>query len=126
VQGNAGYVFQPNSASVGRPVQPCAALSISKTDAVASVRAGGTIAYTIVVTNTGPSAANNALLQDPAATGLACTSVVCTAATGAASCGSLTAVTLPLLQGSGIVLNNFPAGSSYTFVVNCNVTATGQ
>jgi uncharacterized repeat protein (TIGR01451 family) len=126
VQGNAGYVFQANSASAATSVQPCAALAISKTDVVANVRAGGTTAYTIVVSNTGPSAANNALLQDPAAPGLACTSVACTTATGAASCASLSAVTLPLLQGSGIVLNNFPAGSSYTFVVNCNVTATGQ
>jgi hypothetical protein len=35
-------------------------------------------------------------------------------------------VNLSLLQGSGIVLNNFPANSSYTFELTCGVIATGQ
>jgi uncharacterized repeat protein (TIGR01451 family) len=121
VQGNAGYVFQPNSASASNAVLPCSALSITKTNSVTALTAGQTTSYSIVITNSGPSAANNALLKDPPAPGLACTAVACTAATGTASCASLTAVSLPLLQGSGIVLNNFPAGSSYTFQVTCGV-----
>jgi uncharacterized repeat protein (TIGR01451 family) len=121
VQGNAGYIFQPNSASVSNAVLPCSALSITKTNSQTTLTAGLTTTYSIVITNSGPSAANNALLKDPVAPGLACTAVACTAATGAASCASLTAVSLPLLQGSGIVLNNFPANSSYTFQVTCGV-----
>ncbi len=125
VQGNAGYVFQPNSASASNLVRPCAALSISKSNSTSAVVAGQTTTYTIVATNGGPSAANNALVRDPVSPGLVCTTLACTAATGAASCASLTAVTLPLLQGSGVVLNNFPAGSTYTFELTCGVVATG-
>ena len=126
VQGNAAYVFQPNSASASNTVLPCAALSISKTNHTTTLAAGQTTTYDLVVTNSGPSAANNALLKDPAAPGLACSAIACTAATGAASCASLVAVNMVLLQGSGIVLNNFPASSSYTFQITCGVTASGQ
>ncbi len=125
VQGNAGYVFQPNSASANTPVRPCAALSISKSNGVSTLVAGQTTTYTIVATNGGPSSADNALVKDPISPGLVCTAVSCTATTGAATCASLAAVSLPLLQGSGIVLNNFPAGSSYTFQLTCGVVATG-
>jgi uncharacterized repeat protein (TIGR01451 family) len=125
VQGNAGYVFAPNTATASNPVQACAALSVTKTNNTTTLSAGQTTVYNLVITNSGPSSANNALVKDPAAPGLACTAVACTAATGAASCASLGAVNMPLLQGSGIVLNNFPAGSSYTFQVTCGVTATG-
>jgi uncharacterized repeat protein (TIGR01451 family) len=126
VQGNAGYIFQPNSAAASNTVLSCAALAITKSNSQTTLTAGQATVYDIVVTNSGPVAANNALLKDPVAPGLSCTAVACTAATGAAACGSLGAISLPLLQGSGIVLNNFPAGSSYTFQVTCGVTATGQ
>ena len=125
VQGSPSYVFAPNTATASNAVQACAELSITKTDNTTTLAAGQTTVYSIVISNSGPFSANNALLKDPAAPGLACTAVACTAATGAASCASLGAVSLPLLQGSGIVLNNFPAGSSYTFQVTCGVTATG-
>jgi uncharacterized repeat protein (TIGR01451 family) len=91
-----------------------------------TLTAGQNATYTLVVSNAGPANANNALLKDPATAGLSCTSVTCSASTGAASCGSLGAVSVALLQGSGIVLNSFPANSSYSFVVSCGVTATGQ
>lgn len=125
VQGNPGYVFQTNTASVSHLVAACADLSISKTNGTSTLTAGQPTTYTVLVSNAGPANAHNALLKDPVAAGLSCTSVTCTSATGAASCGSLGAVSLPLLQGSGIVLNNFPANSSYTFTVSCGVTATG-
>lgn len=125
VQGNAGYIFQTNSATATHTVASCAALGISKTDNTANLTAGQTTTYDIVVTNGGPAAADNALLKDPIAAGLSCSAVACTAASGAASCASLAAVSIPLLQGTGIVLNNFPANSSYTFQVSCGVTATG-
>ena len=125
VQGNAAYVFGPNQAVASTSVQPCAGLSITKSNGVSSLSAGQTTSYAVVVSNAGPSSADGALFKDAAASGLVCTAVTCTAATGAASCASLAAVTPPLMQGSGIVLNNFPASSSYTFTVTCGVNATG-
>jgi uncharacterized repeat protein (TIGR01451 family) len=126
VQGNASYAFATNTASISHLMASCAELSISKSNGVNTLTAGQNTSYTLIVSNAGPAHANNALLKDPAAAGLSCTSIACSASTGAASCGSLGAVSLALLQGSGIVLNNFPANSSYTFTVNCGVTATGQ
>jgi uncharacterized repeat protein (TIGR01451 family) len=125
MQGSASYVFQANTASVSHLLAACADLSISKSNVLNTLTAGQITTYTLVVNNAGPASANNALLKDPATTGLSCTSVSCTGATGAASCASLGLVNLSLLQASGIVLNNFPAGSSYTFQVACGVTATG-
>ncbi|MFK3760715.1 hypothetical protein, partial [Lysobacter enzymogenes] len=64
-------------------------LSLTKTNGVTSVNAGGTTAYTIVLTNNGPSAANGSVVRDPAAAGLAKTSVTC-APTGGAVCPAVT------------------------------------
>jgi uncharacterized repeat protein (TIGR01451 family) len=127
VQGNLGYVFAANSASVSHNLDAyCAALSITKSNAVNTLTAGQNTTYTVIVSNAGPANANGALLKDPATAGLSCTNVSCTGSSGAASCGSLGAVNIGLLQGSGVVINNFPANSSYTFTVGCAVTATGQ
>ncbi len=121
VQGNGAYVFQPNSATATSTVQPCASVSISKSNSVGTLSAGQTTVYDLVATNAGPQSADGALLKDPSVSGLVCTAVACTGATGAASCASVPAVTVPLLQGSGIVLSSFPANSSYTFSVTCGV-----
>jgi uncharacterized repeat protein (TIGR01451 family) len=125
VQGNAAYVFQSNQATASTPVLPCADVSITKTNSISTVAAGQTTTYNIVVNNAGPSAANGALLKDPATPGLACTNVACTAATGSATCPAPAGVTLLLLQGSGVVLSSLPANSSLTFQVTCGVTSTG-
>jgi uncharacterized repeat protein (TIGR01451 family) len=126
VQGNAGYVFKPNTATVTTVVQPCASLSITKSDGVTTTTAGATVVYSIVASNAGPSAANNAVVKDPVAAGLVCSSVTCAGATGSATCPAVANVTLALLQSSGILLDNFPANSSITFQLTCGVTATGQ
>ena len=121
VEGNATYVFKSNVATASNAVLPCANLSITKTNNVSAVVAGQTVVYNIVATNGGPSSANNASLKDPVAAGLVCTAVACTAASGSAVCPTSTNVTLGLLQGTGILLNNFPANSSLTFQVTCGV-----
>ena len=121
VAGNPGYVFKSNSASVGTPILPCANLNITKTNNVSSLTAGQTVVYDIVASNGGPSAANNTVVKDPPVAGLICTAVACTAASGAATCPVPANVTLGLLQGTGILLNNFPANSSLTFQVTCGV-----
>ncbi len=111
-------------------VQRSANITITKTNGVTALKAGGTTSYTVTVANLGPFDASGALLKDPAVAGLSCTSVVCSGVTGAAVCPTAANMTLANLQsppGSGVTLNNaFPANSSITFVVTCGVTATGQ
>ena len=121
VEGNAGYVFKANTATASNPVLPCANLSITKSNNVTTLTAGQTTVYDIIASNGGPSNANDTLVKDPPAAGLVCTAVACTAASGAATCPVPANVTLGLLQGTGILLNNFPANSSLTFQVTCGV-----
>lgn len=110
---------------VNTNVTPAANVSITKSNAAASVIKGGTSTYTITVNNTGPSAADNAIVQDPAATGLNCTTVTCPAGslTGGATCPAV--LTIPALQGAGLTVPNLPANSSVTLNVTCTITATG-
>jgi hypothetical protein len=72
-------------------------------------------------------------VKDAASAGLQCTSVTCTATTGGASCPSsmLPQGTVVLsgatnFFGAGETIGTFPANSTVTLIVNCNVTATGQ
>ncbi|MBI1761244.1 MAG: DUF11 domain-containing protein, partial [Acidobacteria bacterium] len=115
-----------NSASDTDTITPVADLSITKTDGVTSVNAGGTTTYTLVISNAGPSTATGALLTDPAVTNLSVTNVSCTGGTGGAACPG-GGVTVANLQGSGISLN-LPSGGSLTFTVTATVagSATGS
>ncbi len=75
--------------------------------------------YSIVVSNTGPSAANGSVLHDPAPAGLACTAVTCGNPTGGAVC---LAVTVAALQSAaGVTIAPLPANSSLTFTLTCTV-----
>lgn len=98
---------------------PSADLSVSKTDGQTTATTGGVVAYTIVAANAGPSAANNAVVTDPAATGIAKLSVACSAQGGATCPSGLT--TASFQAGAQIPL--FPAGSTVTFVLSAQVTA---
>ncbi len=111
------------TASVATPVQPLVALSITKTNNVDTVQAGDIVTYRIVIANAGPSSASGTTVTDPATAALNCTAVTCVAAalTGAATCPAAANVTIPLLQGAGVVLNNFPANSSIAFDLVCTV-----
>ena len=115
-----------NSASDTDTIIPVADLSITKTDGVSSVNAGGTTTYTLVASNAGPSAVTGALLTDLAISNLTVTNVICAAASGGAACPG-SGVTVANLQGSGISVN-LPASSSLTFTVAANVAgnATGS
>lgn len=113
----------------------CGNLSITKTNTPGSgatdqtgdtVTRGTSTIYSIVVSNTGPDAANNAVLRDPAPTGLTCTAVSCGSATGGAVCpasgtgaGQLSVANLQ--SGSGVVLPTLPANGSLTFSLTCTV-----
>ncbi len=115
-------VSSNNSALATVTIPVPAALSISKTNNTTALAAGATTSYTIVVSNSGPNSANNAVFKDPIATGLLCTSVSCSALSGAICPAS----TVNAMQGSGITIATFPSNSSLTFTVTCGVTATGQ
>lgn len=116
-----------NTATATATMSSATTLTIAKTNGVNTVTYGGTTAYTLTVANLGPGAAPNALLKDPAATGLSCTSVVCGTGSVGSVCPAPGSVTIANLQGSGVPLTpTFSAGHSLTFLVTCNVTATGS
>lgn len=94
-------------------------LSITKTNNVTSVSAGGTTTYAVVVRNAGPTAADGAIIRDPAVDGLTKTSVSCSAA-GGAICPA--AVSVAGLE-NGLVIPTFPSGGTLTFTVAAVVTA---
>lgn len=108
-------------------VTPAANLTVTKTNAVGTVTAGTTTSYTVTVANTGPGGANNARVTDPIVPGLNCTNVTCSVGGGAATCPVSPALSIGNLQNTatGVVVPNFPANSSLSFVVTCGVTATG-
>ncbi|WP_226468263.1 DUF11 domain-containing protein [Luteimonas panaciterrae] len=113
----------------------CSNLSLTKTNTPGSgatdqtndtVTRGTSTVYSIVVSNNGPDAANNAVLRDPAPSGLNCTAVSCGSATGGAICpvsgtgaGQLSVANLQ--SGGGVVLPIVPANSSLTVSLTCTV-----
>ena len=101
-------------------------LSISKSNNTGTLVAGSTTSYAIVASNSGPDAANNAVLRDPAASGLSCTTASCTAA-GGASCPAQTGAALvtALQSAGGAIVPLMPSGGSITVNLTCTVTATG-
>lgn len=116
-----------NVATVTTLIKPSANVQISKTDGVLSVLAGSTVGYTITVANLGPAAMPGAVLLDPAAAGLNCTTVTFVSTPVGSVTVSPTPLTLTALQSTGITFTpTFPANSTATFLVTCAVTATGQ
>ncbi len=102
-------------------IVPTADLAVTKSNALDSVSSGGTTTYTITVANNGPSAADDATVQDPAVTGLTKTGTpTCTASGGAVCPGSLTTDALE----SGVSIPTLPSGGSLTFTLQAQVTAT--
>ena len=109
-----------NSATDTDTLSPSADLSITKTDGVTTATAGGTVTYTIVATNPGPSGAPGSLVTDAFPPGLSC-STTCVGAGG----GSCTAgpFTTPIND-----TVNLPADSNVTYTSVCTVAvdATGS
>ncbi|MDC8012782.1 DUF11 domain-containing protein [Tahibacter soli] len=92
-------------------------LSITKTDGVASVTAGGSTTYTIVAGNAGPSNASGATVTDTFPAGETCT-WTCTGAGG----GTCTA------GGSGNLGDavNLPSGGSVTYTAVCAISSAAS
>jgi uncharacterized repeat protein (TIGR01451 family) len=88
----------------------------------ATATGGDTVTYTIVVTNAGPAAANNAVLSDPAVARFSANAVACVAAAGGASCP--VAPTVAQLR-AGLAIPLLPSGGSVTFTVSGVVAGGG-
>src|SRR6266550_1164601 len=102
-----------NSATDTDTIALVADLAISKTDGVASVSAGGSTVYTIVASNSGPSAVTAATVTDTAPANLTLGAWTCVASAGS-SCPA---------SGSGNIAAsvNLLNGGSATFTVNATV-----
>ena len=95
-------------------------LAISKTG-TASVNVGGTVSYTLTVTNTGPSNVTGAIITDPVPNAVTGVTWTC-AATGTASCGAASG------GGNAISLTgnlNAGAGNSLTITVTGTASTGG-
>jgi len=106
-----------NSATDTDALGAQADVSITKTDGATSATPGGSTTYTIVATNSGPSAATGATVSDTFAASLTCT-WTCVGAGG----GTCTAA------GSGNIADaaNLPAGGSATYTASCNISASAS
>jgi uncharacterized repeat protein (TIGR01451 family) len=108
------------AASATLDVRPEADLSITKS-APATVVNGGTITYTIVVSNAGPQAANGAQLSDTVPAAVTGVAGSCGSPTGGAACGSVN------VAGNAVTstITTLPAGGSVTFTITGTAPASG-
>jgi uncharacterized repeat protein (TIGR01451 family) len=125
-----------NSSTANTNAMVAADLAITKTPGAPSVTPGGTITYTIGVTNNGPSAATNVTITDalPAGTTFVSaipsqgtcagtTTVICSAGS-LGSGGSMTITLAVTAPSSGPVINNATVSATETDLVPMNNTAT--
>jgi uncharacterized repeat protein (TIGR01451 family) len=103
-----------NSATDSDTLIASADLSITKTDGVTTITAGGSLTYTITASNAGPSNATGATVADTFPASLSCT-WTCAGAGG----GTCTA------SGSGNINNtvNLLSGGSVTYTAACTISA---
>jgi uncharacterized repeat protein (TIGR01451 family) len=103
-----------NSATDVDGLGATADLAITKTDGVTTATPGGSVTYTIVASNSGPSNATGATVGDTFPASLTCT-WTCVGAGG----GTCTA------SGSGNINDtvNLPSGGSVTYTASCTVSA---
>ncbi len=112
-----------NTGTVTTPINCNVNLTVAKDDGRTSVQAGGTTSYTVTFANLGPASGDGALLTDTPGAGLSCVVASCAPA-GTGVCPLVGQ--LPNLLGGGLTLSSFSSGATLSFIVNCNVTATGQ
>lgn len=121
----AGGVTDPNTDNNADTdvdtLTPTADLVITKTDGAISDVPGTSIAYTVVVTNTGPSTVTGATVSDTLPAALTGATWTCTASAGSscstgAGSGSLVAVPVTLLPGGT---------ATFTITADIAATATG-
>jgi uncharacterized repeat protein (TIGR01451 family) len=101
-------------------VRPEADLSITKS-APATVLSGASLTYTIVVTNSGPAAANGAAFSDSVPGVVTGVGAACGSATGGAVCGSVN------VAGNAVTstITTLPSGATVTFTITGTAPASG-
>jgi|GEM_PF-3077966 len=101
---------------------PTAALTVAKTGSTAS-SAGGLIAYSVLVTNAGPSAANGTAFSDPVPAGVTIVGTpACAVTSGSAVCGSVTVAG----QNVTSTITTLPANASVTFTMYGTAASAGS
>lgn len=109
-----------NSASAPHTATLQANLSVTKTVLPLTGVAGTPFTYTVTVSNTGPSAANGAIVTDSLPAGFTVTGIVATYGSGAAG-GTPTALDLA----GGYAITTLPNGGSASFAVTGTVATAG-
>lgn len=97
------------------PVVP--QVSVTKTTTSTTVVPGGSIVYTVTVSNTGSVSANGTTVSDPLPAGISAMAWTCRASAGAC----------PAANGSGVLsqtIADFPAGAVLTYTLTATVGAT--
>lgn len=119
-----GEIVVADNSSTSATTLSCAAnLTVTKTDNKTTTLSGDINNYVVVISNSGPSAADGTVLTDVAGVGLTCpagNTVTCAVLTGTAIC-PIAPITFGNLTGAGLVINTFPANSSLQFSYSCNV-----
>ena len=119
-----GEIVAADNSSTSATTLNCAAnLTVTKTDSKTTTLSGDTNNYVVVISNSGPSAADGAVLTDVAGAGLTCpagNTVTCAVLTGTAIC-PIAPITFGNLTGAGLAINTLPANSSLQFSYTCNV-----
>ncbi len=110
------YAFDPTSAN--QP-QPAPDVSITKTGP-ASVSQNGTVTYTLIAKNNGPTTANGATVTDNVPASLTNVTITC-AATGGAICPATTGLTTL----SNVFINTFPSGGQVVFTIIGTASTVG-
>ncbi|MEP7202728.1 MAG: hypothetical protein ABI894_08970 [Ilumatobacteraceae bacterium] len=108
-----------NAATDSTVVNGLGDVAITKTDGVATVVAGTSTTYAIVVSNSGPSRIDGIQVVDPLPPVLLNAVWTCTS-TGGATCGSASG------SGSMNQMVDMPAASTVSYVVNADVAAGAQ
>jgi uncharacterized repeat protein (TIGR01451 family) len=106
-----------NSATDTDTLTPSADVSITKTDGVTTVTAGGSTTYTITASNAGPSPASGNTVSDTFPASLTCTWTC--AGSGGGTCTA---------AGSGNIADpvNLPAGASVSYTAVCSISGSAS
>ncbi|WP_417749945.1 SdrD B-like domain-containing protein [Rosistilla oblonga] len=129
VSTTSGTELDPtnNSDTETTVLSPEIDLSITKTDSATTVGVGGTLTYTIVVTNAGPSTATGVTLSDPFPAGVTVTSVTSTVGTVTNTGNNVSGTIGTLAAGASAtitVLATVNTGTTGVIVNTATVSAT--
>ncbi|MEO8137494.1 MAG: hypothetical protein ABI831_26370, partial [Betaproteobacteria bacterium] len=121
--GNVTVTNVSNGVTNGCLVVSTFSFTITKTPSSGTIIAGAPLSFTVVITNNGPAAADGSIITDPAIPFYTANSVVCTGTTGLATCPA--PLSIAALQGAGMTVPVFPAGTSVTLRIDGVSTLTG-